>query len=292
MRGVASGGMVLALERMGLRDAFDAAYGSSAGAFNAAYFLTGQAFQALPLYSDAMASGFFDLRRALRRRPVLSVEWVLDVGMVRLVPLDWAGVLGSDVELQVIASSIDELRPIAFRTFSSRADLRTALLASARIPFLAGAPVSYRGHELLDAAVLQAHPYQTAVDDGCTHILSLSTRPRGHLRGSVGPTERLTAARLERLRHRLGARHLERDREYPRVQERLRTLTDGPDMPPFVLDVAPDHKTEEVRHLERDLRRLLAGARAGYEAAHLAVEGREVRSFIRLDHKRSESGHV
>ena len=33
MRGVVSGGMVTGLEALGLRDAFDAVYGSSAGAF-------------------------------------------------------------------------------------------------------------------------------------------------------------------------------------------------------------------------------------------------------------------
>jgi predicted acylesterase/phospholipase RssA len=43
MRGVVSAGMVAALEQLGLTHAFDAVYGSSAGAINGAYFLTGQA---------------------------------------------------------------------------------------------------------------------------------------------------------------------------------------------------------------------------------------------------------
>jgi predicted acylesterase/phospholipase RssA len=41
MRGVAAGGMVSALERLGLRDAFDSVHGSSAGAVAASYFVAG-----------------------------------------------------------------------------------------------------------------------------------------------------------------------------------------------------------------------------------------------------------
>ena len=39
MRGVVSAGMLLGLEALGLRNSFDAVYGTSSGAANAAYFL-------------------------------------------------------------------------------------------------------------------------------------------------------------------------------------------------------------------------------------------------------------
>jgi len=42
MRGAVSGGALQALHDLGLRDAFDVVYGSSAGAMNATYFLAGQ----------------------------------------------------------------------------------------------------------------------------------------------------------------------------------------------------------------------------------------------------------
>ena len=43
MRGVVSAGMTTAIEQLGLRDAFDEVHGASAGAFNAAFLLAGQA---------------------------------------------------------------------------------------------------------------------------------------------------------------------------------------------------------------------------------------------------------
>jgi predicted acylesterase/phospholipase RssA len=53
MRGVVSAGMVSALEELGLGEAFDAVYGSSAGAINTAYFLAGQAAFGTAIYADS-----------------------------------------------------------------------------------------------------------------------------------------------------------------------------------------------------------------------------------------------
>src|SRR6266487_3050942 len=183
VRGVVSAGMLVALEELGYRDVFDVIYGSSAGSFNATYFLAGQAWQALPLYLDQVADGHvIRLRRALRGASVLCLDRVLDVLMARRVPLDWDAVLASPIELRVIASSVGELRPVVLTHFDGRAELRQALRAGATIPFVAGLPVEFRGQRLLDAAVIQAHPYESAVAEGCTHVLSLSTRPRGRIR--------------------------------------------------------------------------------------------------------------
>jgi predicted patatin/cPLA2 family phospholipase len=291
IRGIVSGAMLLALERMGLRTAFDDVYGSSAGAINAAYFLTGQTVEAMPLYYDEMtASEFVDLRRLVRREPVVSVDWVLDAVMERVVPLNWQRVLSSAVPLHVIASSVGDLSTVVFSDLGDKADLKAALRASSRIPFVAGPPVRFRDYELLDAAVLQAHPYESAVADGCTHVLALSTRGRGRLRPPATIWERLVAVRLNRLRRGLGDRHLARIANYRRAQERLLALTTVPREQPFVLDVAPDPAIADVRQLDRDVRRILAGARAGYEAAYRAVAGEAVRAFVSLDHADVDPG--
>ncbi len=50
MRGVVSAGMTAAIEQLGLRDAFDEVHGASAGAFNAAFLLAGQAAYLATLY--------------------------------------------------------------------------------------------------------------------------------------------------------------------------------------------------------------------------------------------------
>jgi predicted patatin/cPLA2 family phospholipase len=283
VRGVVSGGMLAALEELGLRDCFDAVYGSSAGALNAAYYLTSQASTAISLYyDDLVAREFVDPWRLLRRQPMVALDWVLDVVMETVLPVDWTAVIGSPVPLRVIASSLAELRPVILSDFQSPAELKTALTAGARIPLLAGPPVEFRGQRLLDAAVLQAHPYESAIAGGCTHVLSLSTRPRGRFRRPPGVLQWVMSRRLERLQRGLGDAHLRRLKQYGVAQRTLVSWAAGTDGPPFVLDAAPAEGTYEVHQLERDRLKILSGARAGYEAAVLALTGRTVRAVFRL----------
>jgi predicted patatin/cPLA2 family phospholipase len=283
MRGVVSAGMLVALEELGYREVFDAVYGSSAGSFNAAYFLTGRAWHGLPLYVDMVADGeVVRWGRLLGRGPVLCLERVLDVLMERRAPLDWQGVLASRIELCVIASSVAEMRPVPLTRFDGPAELRQALQAGATIPFLAGSPVEFRGRLLLDAAVTQAHPYEAAVADRCTHVLSLSTRPRGRLLGRPGLASRIQAWRLDRLRSGLGAANRRRQAGYREAQLRLAALTEQPGDPPHVLDVTPAPGSPEVPRLTRDVGRILQGAQLGYEAAAAAVEHRIVHAALRL----------
>jgi predicted patatin/cPLA2 family phospholipase len=285
--------MLVALEEMGLRDTFDVVYGASAGAFNATYFLAGQTAESLSLYYDEMTSAsFFDPRRLLRRQPAVSVEWVVEVVMGQLAPLDWSAVLSSPIELNVIASCLADMRPVSLSDLGTIEELELALLAGARIPFLAGPPVAFRGRRLLDAAVLLAHPFSMAIDDGCTHVLSLSTRPRCGIRPHPNVWDRMTAWRLDRLRPGLGAGYLQRARDYGQSQRILMDHTADFARVPSLLDAAPSADSVEVRQLERSVARILGGARAGYEAAVLALTGRHVRAVYRLTAAHISPGHA
>jgi predicted patatin/cPLA2 family phospholipase len=275
--------MLAALDDLELRSAFDEIYGSSAGAFNAVYFVAGQDAEALRLYYDDMVTtDFYDPSRIIRGRPVLCVDWVLDVAMERSVPLDWAKVLASPIRLNIIASSLTTLEAVTFSDFTSAAELKMALRASARIPFIAGSAIEFREHRLLDAAVLQAHPYESGLAAGCTHILSLSSRPRGRLRPEPGPKEWLTSRRLDRMAAGLGDRYLERLRAARRAQLVLMKLNQSEQGPPYVLDLAASADSQEVALLDRNVARILAGARAGYEACFLALDNARVQAYFRL----------
>src|SRR6266513_787940 len=72
MRGVVSAGMTAAIEQLGFRDAFDEVHGASAGAFNAAFLLGGQAAYLATLYQHGFGDPrFVSRRRALRGGPAL-----------------------------------------------------------------------------------------------------------------------------------------------------------------------------------------------------------------------------
>lgn len=181
MRGCVSGGSLQALSELGLRDAFDAVYGSSAGAINGSFFLANQ-LDAVAIYHDHIASAeFINLRRLLTRRtdlpPALNLDYLLSHVMQNVHPLDFESVIDSPIPLKVVASSLDALSPVLLSDFKDREDLVRALRASATVPEVAGGPVVHRGHRLVDAAVFEAVPFRSAIADGCTHVLVLCTRP-------------------------------------------------------------------------------------------------------------------
>ena len=108
MRGVVSGGMATGLEALGLRDAFDVVYGSSAGACAGAYFLAGQARAGARLYYEAVNNRrFINLLRGFQRRAIVDLDFLFDEVLTRQLPLDFEAIQQSGVELVVLASHVD-----------------------------------------------------------------------------------------------------------------------------------------------------------------------------------------
>ena len=126
MRGVVSAGMVAALEQLGLTDAFDAVYGSSAGAINGAYFLAGQANLGVTIYSEDINNRhFIDLRRPLTGKSIVDLGFLIEHVARRLKPLATDRVLASASPLTVIATDVEA---------ASMAMLRRKLAASSDSP--------------------------------------------------------------------------------------------------------------------------------------------------------------
>ena len=200
MRGVISAGMVWALEDLGLVDAFDAVYGSSAGAINAAYFLGGRAGVGTTIYyEDINSANFIDLARPLRGRPIVDLGFLLDEVAVRrkLLPID--RVLAAASPLTVVATDVDAGEARALRSFGSATELVAALRASATMPVVAGGPHLYGGRRYLDASLSEPIAVPTAERDGHTHVLALLTRS-GDMRPRPSALDRYyVAPRLRRI---------------------------------------------------------------------------------------------
>lgn len=201
MRGCVSAGALMALCDLGMRDAFDAVYGSSAGAINATYFLSGQR-EGVCIYHDHIAHNeFIDLKRLWSNDPdaaVLNLPYLIDYVMHDVCPLDWDSVVESDIPLKVVASSLDLRQPIILEGFGCKDDLAMCLKASANVPAIAGSYVEHRGHRLVDAAVFEAVPFRSAIADGCTHVLVLCTRPKKERKGMLPPLEAAIETAIKR----------------------------------------------------------------------------------------------
>jgi predicted patatin/cPLA2 family phospholipase len=291
MRGIVSAAMLTALEDLGLAKAFDAIYAASSGAINAAYFLVGESWYPMSIYYDDLTTTrFLDFRRPLRGRAMLDLDYAFDVVVEELKPLDYDAVLASPVPLHIAVSFVDTLETELACGFRSKQDLKEALRATGWLPIATTGTATFRGRAAIDGGALVPHPFRFAVDDGCTHVLSISTRPMARPRRRLTLLQRYAARRMERLRPGLGSAYLEGIRGYAGERAGLARARTAPTSRPYVLDLAPLPGTPEVKRHEMDRGRLIEGARGAYEVIVEAIENKRVRVVPRLTIPEHEHG--
>ncbi len=95
--------------------------------------------------------------------------------------------------LNIVASGLHSMQALALRSgdghFDSFEGLLTCLKSSMCVPGVAGPPVRLnvtcsqtlqeREEVLADALIFEPIPFRSAVEDGCTHVVTLRTRPDG-----------------------------------------------------------------------------------------------------------------
>jgi predicted patatin/cPLA2 family phospholipase len=282
MRGALSAAMMSALGDYGFTDSFDAIYAYSAGAINSAYFISGGGWHSLSVYYDELIGGeFIDYRRLLRGGPLVSLDFVLDVVMEQRQPLDYARIIASPVELNLVASSVDKIRPHTFKNFSGKADIQCALKASACIPLIAGPPVICRGERFVDGAVLLSHPFLAAKADGCTHILVIRTRSDKSAAGRMTIGKMLMAQRLERLQPGMKNAVLSTINSYADTAAEVKQQSLHGTGMPYVLDVACPEGSHRVGRFTQDRTVIYQGIRQAYGAMLEALTGRREQILLR-----------
>lgn len=280
MRGIVSCGMAAALAEQGAYDAFDAVYGTSAGAFAGAFFVARQMSLGPPMYyEDLSNTQFIAWRRLLLRKPVLNLDFLVQHGLSRLKPLDWHHVAQAPVPLKIVVSSLKEGRARLISEFHNRHDLLDALRASATVPYLAGPPVPYHGDLLFDGGLFEPLPYLSAFADGCTHVLVLRSRPQGRYCTPPSPfAARIVEGRLRRLSPATADAFVDNPRHYKQAAQHIEASTQTPGSEHFLFGVNPPPGTKEISRLEKSRAKLKAGADAGAAAIHTLLAGQGERA--------------
>ncbi|MGV9647640.1 patatin-like phospholipase family protein [Streptomyces sp. NPDC003554] len=201
-RGAYSYGMTIAIEQLGLLPLFDAVYGSSAGALNAAWLLCGRAESSMHAWWDPIIMRTtIDPRRALRRLPVVDTQFLVHTVYTEIMPMGFQEILDSTVAFHPIAT--DALTGQAtdlHEQIRDQSSLQAALRASAAIPLLAGEPIVIDGRSFVDAGVSEAVPVRTALAQKATHIVALRTRRLDETTSAPSLAERLVLSRWFALR--------------------------------------------------------------------------------------------
>jgi predicted patatin/cPLA2 family phospholipase len=202
--------MVRALEELGLRDGFDEIFGTSAGAYVAAAFATGQGVGAATIYADDLSgTRFIDYRRAVAGRgPLMDFDYLINDVLANSKPLDFDVLACCDVPVRPIATATASLRGHTLDGLGTPALWRTALRATACVPVLAGRPVRLHDQTWIDGAVSEPVAVRRAVAGGATHVLALLSRTEAESANPAGG--RTLGALIDRTRPHLGRALLQR----------------------------------------------------------------------------------
>jgi predicted patatin/cPLA2 family phospholipase len=274
MRGAVSGGMVLGLHELGLANAFDAAYGASAGALNAMWLVSGRIERGIGTWTDpALIRELIRRRRALLRRPVVDVGRLVDVRYEQLSPGLFADILASPTTLHPIATDVATGRAVDLHPeIRDTATLRLALRASAALPVLAGPPVELGGRRLLDAGLSAAIPFRGALADGATHVLVLRSRQESRPAEPPSPrVARLVRRALGGLEPAVVEAFVTRAQRESADEAELARHAADPERRPHILSVRPAAGSPTPGRLERDLAVVAGGLEAGRQAVHAAL---------------------
>lgn len=285
MRGILSCAMLAALKDENFSNAFDEVYGNSSGSVNGAYFLSGSdAAECLSIYFDDLASrNFVNWRRVLRGGPFFDVDYAFNDVFGAAKPLEYVRVLSSPTPLHVAITLVDSCETVVPSVFHHESDLRAALRAGAWLPLATRGTADFRGQRGIDGGVLIAHPTRIALAEGCTHVLSLSTKVLDRRPIKPGLLQRVVAQRLNRLHPGLGDGFLQSLVVDASDRSRWHQLRTSPGDGPFVLDLGPMRgDVLPLRH-DTDQGRLFFAARKAYSRMLQALRGEAVRVIPRLE---------
>jgi predicted patatin/cPLA2 family phospholipase len=274
MRGAVSGGMALALDELGLRDSFDAAYGSSAGTLNAMWLVSGHVRAGIPTWTDpALVNELIKPSRFLRGGPVVDITTLVEQRYEQLAPGLFDGVLSSRTELHPLATEVETADAVDLRAeIKDERTLRLALRATACLPLLAGPPVELNGQRFIDAGLSAAIPFRAALADGATHVLVLRSRRHGErVEPSNGLGARLTGRALRRLSPALERAFVTRVEREHADEDLLDEFRDDHTRSPALLSIHPAPDSPVPSRLERDIDLVRAALEAGRQAAHAAL---------------------
>jgi predicted patatin/cPLA2 family phospholipase len=270
MRGAVSGGMALGLDELGLSQAFDAAYGSSAGTLNAMWLVSGRVRDGIPTWTDPRLVGeLISRRRVLLRRPVVDVRRLVEERYEQLSPGLFEAVLASATELHPLATEVETGAAVDLhREITDTRTLRLALRGSAALPLLAGPPIELGGRRLIDAGLSAAIPFRAALADGATHVLVLRSRRADEVATAPGRlSEALTGRALRRVAPALERGFRTRAQREGEDEALLARHDADPALAPAILSIRPAPGSPVPSRLEHDIDVI----RGGLEAGRVAV---------------------
>lgn len=179
MRGTISSSNIDALHQLGFGNCFDAIYGTSAGAINGAYFISGDINIGASIYYESIANKQFI--NLLRWPNVMSMDYLYNNWIIKGKPFDRKKVLTSPIMLYISVTNVETGGGKFFTNeINDERLLISCLRASTSTPLFSSNKEFIQGATYNDGMIYASIPYKKAIEDKCTHILCILTREYGY----------------------------------------------------------------------------------------------------------------
>jgi len=175
MRGVCSAGGLVALDALGLRNAFDEIYASSAGAMNVAYMLSGQATFGIQIYyKNVNNKNFINFGRLNK---IVDIDYLFDSVVSRIRPLDTKKLLDAPSDFYIGLFNKIAAETVVLKAQDFPKEILSILKASTALPVVYNRSVVINSNEFIDGGLGSPVPLYEAIEHGCTDLLVFLTRP-------------------------------------------------------------------------------------------------------------------
>jgi predicted patatin/cPLA2 family phospholipase len=262
--------MAMALHELGMAERFDAAYGSSAGALNALWLISGRAEDGIPTWTDTeFGKDLMSKRRIFGKRPIVDMKTMIEQNYERVSPGLFEAVLAAQTEFHPLATDVATGQAVDLHDqITDRETLILAARATSNLPLIGGPPVPVNGSRYLDAGLSAAIPFQAAIDDGATHLLVLRSRKEGDLAADPsGIGGKLTTRMLGRISPGIRDGYLTRGQREGADEAFLARHDRETGLSPSILQIRPSPDSPVPSRLESNIDVVTAGLEAGRRAA-------------------------
>lgn len=156
--------------------------GVSAGACNAASYLSGQRGRNKTVTIEyAGDPRYISWRNYFRNRQFFGMDFIFDEIPSKHVPYNYNAFYDRPTEFVVGTTDCHTGEPVYFGKKDYQKDLLTVLRASSSLPFLAP-EISYQNRMLLDGGISDPIPVKKAIEDGFKKNVVILTRNEGYLK--------------------------------------------------------------------------------------------------------------
>lgn len=169
---------------------FDYIIGVSAGAGNAASYISGQRGRGFRVNTQYVHDKrYIGIDPILHKKSVFGLDFIYDTIPQELDPFDYDAFFADKSEFVTVVTDAETGKAVYFDKDKIHGKDFTVLKASAALPMFTP-PVEFEGRKYFDGGVADSIPVQHALDDGCDRLLIVRTRPRDY----VKKPERMRAA--------------------------------------------------------------------------------------------------